>query len=804
MLDSYIKTSVRNIGRNKLFSIINIVGLAISMSVGLLLIAFMHDLLSYDRYNEKGKRIYRITSYAKFREGYSEKFASTSIGIGKLVKEKVSGIEGMAIIRNEFSRDAIVNGNGVPLTGIYAEPALLRIFTLPMLKGDITTALNEPYSIVLTQTSAKKLFGEEDAFGKTVHFDSLDYRVTGILKDVPFFSHLQFESLISFSTYEAEQVKDLDFLKWARVWEKNYVYLLLSEKSSVPNVQAQINAVCAEHKKDDDAEIHLALLPLHDIMLGENFTNSLSPVMPSVVLWIIAGLAVVVILSACFNYTNLSIARSMRRFKEVALRKVIGAGKNQVRYQFLSEAVIISFIALLLSFGVFLILRPQFMSIAPELMKMVKLQITVPMTLTFIVFSLIVGVIAGFLPAVFFAKVSAIHALKDTASLKAFKGLTFRRMLVIVQYTLTLIFITSTVIGYVQYKDILAFDLGFNTENILNISLQKNKADILINKLKSLPEVSGVSQSRLLTSVGNAWGGYVKYKDMRDSAIVFTNIIDENYLPLHDYKLVAGQNFITRPVTRDATGEVIVNEKTLRQFNIGNSDPKKAIGEEIFLNNKRLTIVGVIKDFHYAKLDSKIEPVVFTYLTPDAFLTADNRDGLVNVRINTNDPIETLAKIREVWRSVDPVHPFEGEFYDDSIEEAYSELSAMIKVIGFLSFIAISIASLGLLGMVVFTTETRIKEISIRKALGASSGSLVVLLSRGFVILLLISALIALPTTYLFFENVVLTNFPYHAPIGFMELFGGLLIVLVLAFIMIGSQTIKAAQSNPAETLKCE
>jgi putative ABC transport system permease protein len=805
MIASHIKTSMRNIRRNKLFSTINIVGLAIGMSVGLLLIAFAHDLLSYDKYNEKGSRIYRITSHAKFKQGYTDKFASTSVKIAKLIHEKVPGVEEIAMMRTEFSVDADVNGNVVPLTGMYAEPSVFRIFTMPMLKGNANTALDEPNSIVLTETSAKKLFGSEDALGKTIHFDSVDYQVTGIMKDVPFFSHMKFESLVSFSTIEPQIVKDQSLLKWANVWQRNYVYLLLPETSSVPEIQEYIDAICAEENKmDDEAEIHLTLLPLYDIMLGEELQHSLGPVMSEIVLWIVTGLALVVVLSACFNYTNLSIARSMRRFKEVGLRKVIGAGQRQVRQQFLAEAVIVSLVALVLSFSIFLLLRTQFVSIAPELLKMVKLEITLPMALAFVSFSMVVGIVAGFLPAIFFAKVSIIHALKDVSSLKIFKGLNFRRALVVVQYTLTLTFITSTVIGYVQYKNILAFDLGFNTENILNIDLQKNKPDDLINRLKALPEVAGVSQSRLLTSVGNIFGGFMKYKNFRDSALVFTNIVDENYIPLHDYKLIAGQNFITRPVTKDATSELIVNEKTLRQFNIANGDPGKAIGEEVLLNNKKLTIVGVIKDFHYAKLDENILPVAFTYLTPDAFLTGDGRDGLVNVSVNTSDPIETMAKIQEVWKSVDPIHPFQAQFYDDAIEDAYSELSAMIKVIGFLSFIAISIASLGLLGMVVFTTETRLKEISIRKVLGATSGNLVFLLSRGFVILIAASALIALPVTYLFFENVVLINFPFHSSIGMLELFGGLLAVLAIAFIMIGSQTIRAAQSNPAEVLKSE
>ncbi|MEJ1236634.1 ABC transporter permease [Chryseolinea sp. T2] len=809
MIGSYVKTSVRNVTRNKLFSTINIVGLAISMSVGLLLIAFEHDMLSYDRFNEKGKRIYRITSNAKYKSGHREKFATTSLKAGELIRERVSGLEETVNVRGEFAGDAKVADLVVPLTGLYADPSMLRIFTLPMLSGDAATALSRPYSIVLTETSAKKLFGSDDAIGKSIHIDTLDYEVTGILKDVPFFSHIQFESLVSYSSIESRIEKDPGLTKWSTVWQRNYIYLLLPEGSNKMDIQKQLDGICAaENMHDVEAEIQLSLLPLYDIVLGEELGHSIGPVMPGIVIWIIGGLALIVILSACFNYTNLSIARSMRRFKEIGLRKVIGARRSQVRLQFLSEAVIVSFVALLFSFVLFIILRPQFIGIAPELLKMVRLEITLPMALTFVVFAMSVGIVAGFLPALFFAKVNVINALRDASSVKIFRGLSFRRVLVVVQYTFTLIFITSTIIGYIQYRKILAFDLGFNTANILNIELEGNKPDELISKLKAIPEVVGISQSKIITSVGNAWGGFVKFKDSRDSSLVFNNIVDENYIPVHGYSLVAGQNFITRPVTEEATSEVIVNEKMLRLLNIANGDPQRAVGEEIFMNNhllnKKFTIVGVIKDFHYGKLDEAIKPVVFTYLTPDAYIRQDRRDGVVNVRIETKDPVETLARIQSAWKSIDPVHPFNAEFYDDAIEDAYSELSAMIKVIGFLSFVAISIASLGLFGMVVFTTETRLKEMSIRKVLGASSSDLVMILSRGFMVMLAIAAVIALPVTWLFFQTMVLTRFPYHDPIGTWELFGGLLAVLTIAIIMIGSQAIGAAHRNPSDVLKCE
>ncbi len=817
MIGSYFKTSGRGLMRNKLFSAINIVGLAISMSVGLLLIAFLLDLRSYDRFNKKGDRIYRITNVATFKgEHDNAKFASTSIKTGKLIREKVTGVEEVAILRNDFSQDAQVGDKILPIKGVWAEPSIFRIFTFPMLEGNPETALKDPYSVVLTETAARKLFGDGSALGKAVRFDTLDYQVTGIMKDVPFFSHINFEALVSLSTAEQLNKNDVNFGKWASMYS-NSVYLLLPENdnlaSSRTSIQSQLDAIAKEENlADENTKIQLELLPLYNIVVGAelrsgSMSGSVGPHMPMIILWILGGLAIVVILSACFNYTNLSIARGMRRFKEVGLRKAIGAGKSQVRYQFLSEAIMISLAALFMSFFLFLILRPQLISMAPEMQRTVRLDLTPAMVVAFIVFSVAVGVMAGFMPAVFFAKTSAIDAFRNVSapvyrSVKGFKQIPLRRVLAVVQYTVTLIFITTTTIGYVQYKNILAFDLGFNTDNILNINMQGNKPDAMLKELSEMPEVTSLSRSLIITSVGNAWGGQMKYKDSRDSVLVMTNNVDENYMALHGYKLLAGGNFVRRPTVGDAVSEVIVNQQFLKRFNMGTGDPAKAIGEEVSFSNfnvkgRKMTIVGVMKDFHYGKVDNIIGPVAFMPWTP-------GDRAIINAKIQSTDMPATMAKIESTWKKIDRIHPFEAEFYEESIEEAYSEFSTMIKIIGFLSFLAISIASMGLFGMVVFTTETRLKEIGIRKVMGASSGSLIYLLSRGFLLLLSISALIALPVTYLFFEKFVLTNFPYHTPVQIAELFAGLLAVLLIAIAMIGSQTLKAARRNPVEVLKSE
>lgn len=803
MIESYIKTSTRNLLRNKLFSFINIIGLAISMSVGLLLIAFVLDLHSYDRFHKNGERIYRISSAATFKGEQGGKYATASIKTAQLIRERSTGIKEVTVLRNDFSQDAEVGDNILPIKGFWAEPSLFRIFSFPMLEGNPATALKDPYSIVLTETAARKLFGSKDAVGRTIKFDTLDYRVTGVMKDVPFFSHISFEALVSLSTAEQLSKNDPHFGEWTNIWP-NFVYILPSENADMASIQSQLDAIAKEENAaEKDTRIQLEPLPLYNIVVGENLRRSeggpgaTGPHVSPLILWILGGLALVVILSACFNYTNLSIARAMRRFKEIGIRKVIGAGSNQVKYQFLTESMLISLIALLLSFLLFLVLRPQLINLAPEMQRTVKLELTPSMIAAFMVFSVAIGIIAGFMPAIFFSKVNAINALRNVSSVKVFKHLTLRRVLVVLQYTVTLIFITTTSVGYVQYKNILSFDLGFRTANILNIYMQGNKSDVLLNELREIPEIKALSRSLIVTGIGNYWGGNMKYKDANDSTLVMTNHVDENYLPLHGYQLLAGGNFISRPNTAEAVSEVIVNEQVLKRFNIGFHTPEKAIGEQIILNGRTLTIVGVMQDFHYGKVENLIGPVAFTCWTP-----ADRT--VINVSIQSDDMPATMAKIASTWKKVDPIHPFSAEFYDQSIADAYSEFSVMIRIIGFLSFLAISIASMGLFGMVVFTTETRLKEISIRKVMGASFGNLIYLLSRSFFMLLLIAAIIALPVTYLFFENVVLSHFPYHTPVQFIELSIGLLTVFLIAIIMIGSQTMKAAGANPVDILKGE
>lgn len=796
MIRSYIKTSGRSIIRHKLFSTINIAGLAISMCVGLLVISFLSDLYSYDNFHVKKDRIYRLITKDINNGQPPMRLASSSVTAGRKIQQTVPGIESITFMQRGFGGDMTTGETTVPVQGLWANQSFFDVFTFPLLKGNPRTALQKPYSLVLTERSAKKLFGNSEPMGKIVKLDTSSYLVTGIAKDIPQLSHIQFEALGSFSTIEQRGANaDGDFDSWANIYS-NYTYFVLPKNVDPEKVQASIDKLCkSENTLLKNRTISLSLQPIKDIPVSNRLGNEIGPVMTKMAVYVLVGLAVVVIISACFNYTNLSIARSLNRSREVGIRKVIGAMKRHVFGQFITESILISLLALVFSFAFFLILRSQVLSLDPHMASLVGLNLSPQLITSFILFAIVTGFIAGVLPALFYSRINAIQVLTNVSSLKIFRHVNLRKVLIVVQYTFSLIFIATTIVGHNQYKNFITFDLGFKTDNILNIKVQGNKPDVLIKELSALPEVKEVSQSLLILSLGSIYGTQMKYNDPQDSASVQMNFIDEHYLPVHRYKLVAGKNFGMMPVKGEET-EAIVNEQLLRRFKIGNGDPQKAIGEVVSIDGKKLTITGVVKDFHYGTVMDKIEPAMFRYSAQPG--------GYVNVWLSTPDLPAAMADVNEAWKKIDKLHPLDAKFYDQQLEEAYSEFSVTLRVIGFFAVLAIVISSMGLFGMVVYATEKRLKEISIRKVLGAGEGTLIYLMSKSFLFLLLLSALIALPATWIFFEKVVLVNFAYHQPVRLREELLSLFVVMAIACTMIGLQTLKVARSNPAKVLKRE
>ncbi|HEY0742919.1 MAG TPA: ABC transporter permease [Chryseosolibacter sp.] len=798
MLISYVKTSTRNIYRNKFFSAINIIGLAISMSVGLLMISMLHDAYSYDKFHEKHDRIYRVISRYEYNGRKDQDFhATTSLRAAKLIDETFTGPEGVVILHRDFRGDVTVQDKTIPLDGLMANESFFEVFSFKLLQGNPMSALKMPFSIVLTEKSALKLFNDTNVLGKTLVLNhDRQYTVTGIMEDVPKFSHLQFDMLASLSTREVTEKDNKDEMSWDNMWSV-YTYLLMPKEANLDVLRESLDRMSAK----EDATVKLTRIELDvermdGIIAGENRSNQLGPTIGSTVIYIFGLLTLIVLISACFNYTNLSVARSFRRSKEVGIRKTVGALKSHVATQFIVESIVISIMALFLAFIIFLLVRPHFIGIEYSLQVLLTLDLTPSLIILFIVFAIIVGLVAGLVPALFFSKLDAIQVLKNLSSKNIIRGLTMRKALIVFQYTISIMFITGTAIMYRQYKHFLAYDLGFSTANIINIRLQDGKADLLKKELEELPEVQGISKSAMVMSVGNYYAVQMKYhKNPQDSGSVYFNSIDEHFIPLHNIELVAGRNFVN-VADSAAEGEVIVNKHVLKKYNISPSDPEKALGEIVQLNKNQVQIIGVVDDFEYGRANNRAnKEVVLRY---------SKSPGYLNVKILSDDWIETKAKIEAICKKIDPVHSPDVKFYSHQIEESFQGLKAAIKLGGFIAFLVIVISSVGLLGMVVYTTETRMKEVSIRKVLGASEAGILILLSRGFVFLLLVSASIALPVTFVFYDQVMLPQIANHAPMGVSEFVIGILAILSIALAMIGSQTFKVARTNPAEILKAE
>lgn len=669
-----------------------------------------------------------------------------------------------------------------------------------MLQGDASTALREPNSVVITESAALRIFGTTDVLGRSLAKGSAEpannteFIITGVMRGVPKFSHMQFEALASFST---QDLNGSELNSWTNVWG-NYTYVVMREGVNTRQIEEALQGIAEKRNvasnNDNRQVISFGVQPLTKIVFfGPRLDNQIGLSMPTRFLWLISGLSIIVLITACFNYTNLSVARASTRMREVGIRKVIGAKRSQVMAQFIAESTVISLMALLFAFVIFTLIRSQFLSLTPNLSRLFDLALTPAHIALFVVFAVATGLFSGLVPGMFFSKVNAAYVLRGTGW-KGSARMGVRKALIVVQYVFALAFITSTVILYKQYRDFVSFDLGFNTNNIVNIALRGNKADVLESKLAALPEVKETSRSFMITSTGNNYYTHVKGADPNDSLRAWYNKIDEHYLDLFDFRLIAGRNIAGR-VEGAPEREVIVNRTLIRQLQIAGGDPRKAIGETVTIDGNELTIVGVTEDFHYSTLDRQIGPFVFRQL---------DRAKILNVRIASADLQATMAKLEKVWRTIDDAHPMEAELYNHQIESAYREYSSIGKVVGFLAFLTVIICSLGLLGMVIFAAETRMKEMSIRRVMGAPAWNVTYLLSRNFLLLLSLSAAIAIPLTWVFFTKVVLVNVVYHNPITFAELFTGAFVVAAIALAMVTSQGLRVARKNPAEVLRSE
>lgn len=803
MVRSILITALRNIFRNRTFSAINLVGLSISMSLGLLIITVIQEQFTFDSFHRESDRIVRINTRALRADGGSEDYASVPFPLGNAIAHDYGFAESVVRINRYLNGDAVAGNITVPVQGLLADPGLFEVFNFPLEKGDAKTALSSPSGLVLTHDTAIRLFGNADPMGRGVTIQGYgEFQVTGVLEPFPAKTHFEFELLGSTSLLpllEEDRVVEPTTDSWNNYYG-SYVYIKLKEGTSSEEIGSALDAIVKKYYANLELETRdkgysFFPLPLKDLTPGPMMSNQMGTGMPMFLVIFLAVLAGIIMLMACFNYTNLMIAKSLSRVREIGIRKAIGARRSQVFVQFVGEAVVFSLLALMASYGLLQLLKPAFqqLNIAQEFA--VTLGESGSLYLYFIGFAVVVGLVAGVLPSAYLSALKPVSVLKDSGNTRVMSRQALRKGLIVFQFTLSVCFIIVITVIFNQVNFMLEKDYGFNEKGILNVRLQGVPFDKLAAEAERIPgvlSVGGVSH-RLGTWQDRA-SDYQKGPGeeafgMRDF------MVDRNYIEHLGLVFLAGRNFDPTP-TGERERHIILNERALERFDF--DSPIDALGSAVFLNDSTsLEVIGVVKDFHFRPMNYEIGPLALRN-NPAEF-------GFLSARVSPGTEKEVAAALEKQWKNFDQVHPLEWRMMEDEIDEAYttSGFVDIVKIVGYISFLAITLACLGMLGMAMYATRVRLKEIGIRKVMGASEQQVVLVLSRGFMVLIAVGAGLGTPQGY-FLGTVFLDSYAYKAPLSFFALISGFVVMSILGALTIGSQTWTASRRNPVESLRYE
>ncbi len=614
-------------------------------------------------------------------------------------------------------------------------------------------------------------------------------------------SHIVFEALASMATVkslEADGTFGKDSEDWYNYW-MTWTYVLIEEGKSVADIESHVDKIFKKYiepnKKPDINKAKLQFQPLMNITPGPFLNNPIGPFLPWIFIYILGGLAALVMLTSCFNFTNLSIARSLTRAKEVGIRKATGAMRWQIFTQFLSEAVLTAFLALAIAMVLVLALRPVMLQLNFARMMKWDLEANLFVYAAFAVFALVVGILAGLFPAIVLSGFQPIKVLKNISNVRLFSKMGLRKALLVSQFTLSLIFILSVIVVYKQLNYFTHTDLGFESANQITVRLNNTKPSPLKNELLKLGNIVSVSAASHLPAAGSSYSmGFKKDLAEKDWTSMYYFFVDEDYINNVKLSLIAGRNF-DEEAGESNKNFIVVNEEMLKAFHYGNAT--EALGQELIINedSSKVQIIGVVKNYNHQLLMDKLEPMALRY----------NPGELHILQVKYSGSFEQASKtIEAVWAAVNPVMKVDYKSMKEEIETIYNIFFGdLVKVVGVVAFLAIMISCLGLLGMATYSTETRIKEISIRMVLGSSSSSLVILLSKGFLTMIGLAILIGVPAAY-YLNNYWLELMAFHTSVDMTVIAPGVLVLIFFGVITIGSQTIRATYVKPVDNLKSE
>ncbi|MFP4088802.1 MAG: ABC transporter permease [Cyclobacteriaceae bacterium] len=798
MIGNYFKIALRSMLKHRIFSFINIFGLAISLSACLLMLSIIVVQYSYDEFHADADRIYRINSIHHTGGDFPHTFATATPALVNYFDENAPEVESTVVLKKGFGGDFSANDRIIPVQGLYASEDFLQTFTFPLRSGNPKTALKEPFSLILTERVAEKFFGQQDPIGQMMSLAGIgEFKVTGLMADPPTNTHIKFEVLASYGTLLAlaRQGKgSVQTDNWQSLYD-HYVYVKLRKEAQIDQLAAYFPQISqAFYQESDPIQAEFTYQSLRNITPApvSQVVNQLAPTMPAMFIYFMAGLVLVVMLSACFNYTNLSVARALSRAKEVGVRKVVGARRRQLFMQFISEAVIVSLFALALAILMLQLLEPAFYSVLDEEGRsLISFASGYSIYVYFGCFALLVGLIAGVFPALLLSRFNPVQVLKKLSDVKVGGGINWRKALITAQFALSFIFLITTLIIYEQFQYAMNKDMGFEQENVLQIELQENTYESMSQLMLQHKDVQQVSAASYTLASGHLSGAHFK-KSAEDSLFVSYISASPSFVGNMGLEIVAGEAY---PENTDPGREqfIVLNESAVQAM--GYENPAEAVNELLSVEGQEARISGVVRDFHYMPVMQRIEAFALRN-RPEEFKHMQLKLSSTNIQA-------TLGELEEMWQQIDRVHPFKAKFYDEQVAEALFGFNILMKVIGYMAFLSISIACLGYLGIAIYTAEVRMKEISIRKVLGAGMYQLSFYFMKSFMKLLLIAMLIGLPLAY-FGNTMWLENIAYRTEISMGVMLLGAAFLLLLALLIVGSQAVKLAFINPAQTLQNE
>lgn len=811
MLFNYIKIALRQLYKNKVFSIINITGLTLGFLCFIILGLYVHDELSFDTFHKDADRTYRVLQHEKQDNGEDRHVASIAAQVGPNLKAQFPEVEDVlriySIGRSTMGNDPALRNYEITFT---ADSNFFNFFDFVLLEGNPATALTKPNSVVLSESTAKKYFSNTSAFGKTIRVNEIDMEITGILKDMPSTSSLNLPLLFSHKTWLAQsnRLRQIETSDWTSNIFTTYVKL--RPDADLKQVESKLTTLVKEHYgPEDEFKSTFSLQPIaamhvNGLVLQGNDQTGAPSIAPFYIYMFIA-IAFLILLIACLNYMNLSTAAAFKRTREIGTRKVMGAFRSQLISQFTGEALILSGFALALALILLQVVLPFVNNFTNKDLHLTHLQgIWLPsMVLTM----LGIGILAALYPAFIIARVSPAEALKKELRI-ANRSFPIRKVLIAAQFTISIVMITSTLIIYNQLQFMRSKDMGVNVEDLLVIDINsrnlRRNFEAIKTEFSALSEVSSVSVS---SRVPGEWKSYPIASVLTGGNIASTDMIfvgaDKDFFKTYNIELLQGRNFTDALAD---SSKVILSSLAVKQ--LGLTDPLGQIieiptarfgGNVVDQNTPfRAEVIGVINDFHFQSLREAMMPLVIGFWN-NPIQSID----YYTLKINLSNFDETLTKLREVNAKFDTENPVEYNILSDRFEEFYRTDAQRGQLFLLFSCIIVFIACLGLFALVSYAVESRTKEIGVRKVLGASVGSIVTMVSKEFLLLVLIAFVIASPVAYLFMQRW-LQDFAYktNVGIGTFAIAGG--IAFIIALLTVSIRSMKAAVVNPVKSLRSE